>query len=87
MVTQSFLYNAIFFTYTLVLTKFYGVPADVGAAVSDRLRGREPAGAADARAVLRHHRPQDDDRRHVRRVRRSARRERVPVKPGSAQRA
>lgn len=26
MITQSFLYNAIFFTYTLVLTKFYGVP-------------------------------------------------------------
>ena len=24
MITQSFLYNAIFFTYTLVLTKFYG---------------------------------------------------------------
>lgn len=28
MITQSFLYNAIFFTYTLVLTKFYGVPDD-----------------------------------------------------------
>jgi MFS family permease len=27
MVTQSFLYNAIFFTYALVLSKFYGVPA------------------------------------------------------------
>jgi MFS family permease len=27
MITQSFLYNAIFFTYTLVLTKFYGVNA------------------------------------------------------------
>ena len=27
MMTQSFLYNAIFFTYTLVLTKFYGVSA------------------------------------------------------------
>ncbi|WP_241997955.1 MULTISPECIES: MFS transporter [Kribbella] len=25
MITQSFLYNAIFFTYTLVLTKYYGV--------------------------------------------------------------
>ena len=28
MITQSFLYNAIFFTYGLVLTKFYGVSAD-----------------------------------------------------------
>src|SRR3954454_1732754 len=27
MITQSFLYNAIFFTYTLVLSKFYGVSA------------------------------------------------------------
>jgi MFS family permease len=27
MITQSFLYNSIFFTYTLVLGKFYGVPA------------------------------------------------------------
>ena len=27
MVAQAFLYNAIFFTYALVLTRFYGVPA------------------------------------------------------------
>ena len=27
MISQSFLYNAIFFTYTLVLTKFYHVSA------------------------------------------------------------
>lgn len=26
MITQSFLYNAIFFTYAIVLTQFYGVP-------------------------------------------------------------
>jgi MFS family permease len=30
MISQSFLYNAIFFTYTLVLGKFYGVPAEAG---------------------------------------------------------
>ncbi len=28
MVSQAFLYNAIFFTYALVLTNFYGVPSD-----------------------------------------------------------
>jgi MFS family permease len=28
MITQSFLYNAIFFTYTLVLGRFYGVDAN-----------------------------------------------------------
>ena len=27
MITQSFLYNAIYFTYGLVLRKFYGVSA------------------------------------------------------------
>ena len=29
MISQSFLYNSIFFTYTLVLGKFYDVPASV----------------------------------------------------------
>lgn len=28
MVSQAFVYNAIFFTYALILTKFYNVPAD-----------------------------------------------------------
>ena len=28
MTSQAFLYNAIFFTYTLVLTRFYNIPAD-----------------------------------------------------------
>ena len=27
MISQAFFYNAIFFTYALVLTRFYGVPA------------------------------------------------------------
>ena len=31
MVTQSFLYNAVFFTYALVLARFYGVaPERIG---------------------------------------------------------
>jgi MFS family permease len=29
MASQAFLYNAIFFTYGLILAKFYGIPADV----------------------------------------------------------
>ena len=29
MITQSFLYNAIYFTYGLVLVQFYGVSADM----------------------------------------------------------
>ena len=28
MASQAFIYNAIFFTYALVLAKFYDVPAD-----------------------------------------------------------
>ncbi len=32
MITQSFLYNAIFFTYTLVLTKVYGIPSSMAPA-------------------------------------------------------
>ena len=28
MAAQAFVYNAIFFTYALVLTRFYGVPGD-----------------------------------------------------------
>jgi len=27
MVTQSFLYNAIFFTYAFILTKYFNVPS------------------------------------------------------------
>ena len=34
MITQSFLYNAIFFTYTLVLTKFYDVAGDAAPAIT-----------------------------------------------------
>ena len=49
MITQSFLYNAIFFTYALVLTKFYGVQRDQGAALRARVLGRQPARAAPAR--------------------------------------
>ena len=48
MITQSFLYNAIFFTYTLVLTKVYDIPATWAPGVPHRLRGRQPGRAADA---------------------------------------
>ena len=45
MITQSFLYNAIFFTYTLVLGKFYGVAVHDGADLPHRLRRRQPRSA------------------------------------------
>ena len=46
MISQSFLYNAIFFTYTLVLGKFYGVASEaaplylIAFAVGNLLPGR-----------------------------------------------
>ena len=86
MISQSFLYNAIFFTYTLVLGKFYGVASEVGAAVLDRVRRREPRGAVDPRALLRHHRPQEHDHRHLPAVRSAAGRERGLVQRWDAQR-
>jgi hypothetical protein len=36
MITQSFLYNAIFFSYALVLTKFYHVNSNLVPLRSDR---------------------------------------------------
>ena len=57
MITQSFLYNAIFFTYALVLTNFYGVSADHRAALRPRVLDRQPARPADPRPAVRHRRP------------------------------
>src|SRR5260370_39680094 len=60
MITQSFLYNAIFFTYTLVLTKFYGVSASNApfyliAFAAGKLLGPR----AHGRLVGRHRRPKN----------------------------
>ena len=54
MITQSFLYNAIFFTYALVLTKFYDVSADQRAALRTGVLHRQPDRAAGARPTVRH---------------------------------
>ena len=62
MVSQAFFYNAIFFTYALVLTRFYGVADDAGRPLHPALRGRQRARAAAARAAVRPHRPARDDR-------------------------
>ena len=51
---QAFLYNAIFFTYALVLTKIYGVDAAQRRPLPAAVRGRQLPGAAAARALLRH---------------------------------
>ena len=56
MITQSFLYNAIFFTYALVLTKFYGVSATKVPALRPGVLGRQPARSAGPRPAVRHRR-------------------------------
>ena len=73
MITQSFLYNAIFFTYALVLTKFYGVSATrvpiygLAFAVGNLLGPLLLGPLFDTVG------PEEDDRRHVPAVRRPAR--------------
>ena len=50
MITQSFLYNAIFFTYALVLTKIYGVPDTTRRTTSSS----SPSGTSSARSPSGH---------------------------------
>ena len=77
---QAFLYNAVFFTYALVLDKFFGV-AGRGRLLHHPVRDRQLPRPAPARPALRHRRAQADDRRHVHPLRRPADRHRVPVRP------
>ena len=57
MITQSFLYNAIFFTYTLVLTRFYDVSGRRAPVYLIAFAVGNLARPADHRAAVRHHRP------------------------------
>ncbi len=86
MITQSFLYNAIFFTYTLVLTNFYGVDAKKAPLFLIAFAVGNLAGPFVLGPPLRHRRPQEDDLRHLHPVRGPARDHRVPVPGGRADR-
>ena len=69
---QAFLYNSVFFTYALVLDKFYGVGANqVGWYIAAFAVGNF-VGPLRARALLRLGRAQADDRRHLHPVGRPA---------------
>jgi len=60
MITQSFLYNAIFFTYALVLTKVYGVFDWFDAVLLHLLLRRQPGRPVGLGAPVRHPRaPQE----------------------------
>ena len=86
LITQSFLYNAIFFTYALVLIKFYGVGATMAPVYLIAFAAGNLAGPLVLGRLYRHHRPQADDRRHLPGLRRHAHDQRVPVRPGGADR-
>ena len=87
MAAQAFFYNAIFFTYALVLTTFYGIPQPACRLVHPAVRGRQRARAAAARAAVRHHRPAADDRLHLPDVGAAAGADRLAVRARDAQRA
>ena len=78
MTGQAFLYNAIFFTYTLVLTEFFGVDHEDDAAVPDPVRCRQLHRAARARPAVRHSRAARDDLAHIHHL------ERPPDRDGPA---
>ena len=61
MSTQAFFYNAIFFTYALVLMRFYGVPEQDVGWLSSAVRAWKCARAAAAWASVRYDRAQTND--------------------------
>ena len=68
---QAFLYNAVFFTFALVLTKFYKVDSS-RSGLPHPVRGGQLPRPAPARPPFRHHRAAADDRGHLHPVRRAA---------------
>ena len=79
MAAQAFFYNAIFFTYALILTDFYGIAADQVGWYILPFRSRQFPRPGDFGSALRHTRPQADACRHVCRVRPAAGDDRVSV--------
>ena len=64
--SQAFLYNAIFFTYALVLTRFYDVPSQHTGLYLLPFAIGNFLGPLAAGASLRHAGPARHDLRHVR---------------------
>src|SRR4051812_46044933 len=86
MTGQAFFYNAIFFTYALVLSRFMGVDPDNAGLLPHPVRRRERARALAPRRALRLRRAAADDRGDVHRLGAPAARHRVDVHGGDAQR-
>ena len=66
MAAQAFCYNAVFFTYALILTRFYHVPSGRVGLFILPFAARQFRGSAAARAAVRQHRTAGDDRRDLR---------------------
>ena len=86
MITQSFLYNAIYFTYGLVLVKFYGVSADKVPLYGLAFAVGNLCGPLLLGAALRQRRPEADDLGHVHHLGRPARDQRLDVRQGPPRR-
>ena len=84
MAAQAFFYNAVFFTYALILTNFYGIPAgQIGWYILPFAAGNV-LGSDRARPPVRHNRPQSDDRGHLRHLGHLACGHRIFVQPEPA---
>ena len=84
MAAQAFFYNAIFFTYALILTNFYGIPAgQIGWYILPFAAGNV-LGPIVPRPLIRHDRPQNNDRSHLCHLGYLACRHRIFVQPGPA---
>ncbi|MGY4413806.1 MFS family permease [Bradyrhizobium sp. LB7.1] len=68
MIAQAFFYNAIFFTFALVLTDFYGISADHVGWYLLSLRRRKFPWSVAARPAVRYARPPHHDHVHLWRV-------------------
>ena len=84
MAAQAFCYNAVFFTYALVLTRFYGISSgNVGLFMLPFAIGNF-LGPAGARAIVRYRRAADHDHRDLRGVRGADGADRLDVRDGLA---
>ena len=87
MIAQAFFYNAIFFTFALVLTDFYGIAIGPGRMVHPAVRGRQFSRPAAAGAAVRHRGTPGDDCLHLRGFGRAAGADRISVRDRRAERA
>ena len=86
MITQSFLYNAIFFTYGLVLLKFFHVPATDTGYYFLAFAAGNLAGPLILGRLFDTHRPQEDDLGYVHPLRHPAGHQRAAVQERRSQR-